>query len=141
MDVAFWTSLGGVVYAYFGYPVVLVALGLLVRAREKDGFADDSLPSLSIIIPAHNEAEVIGAKLDNMLALPYGGEVEIIVVSDGSTDSTEKLFSLRITTIDWYTLGCPIGKGKPMPSTRALVALRAISWCSQMRPLSSTNRH
>ncbi len=91
MDVAFWTSLGGVVYAYFGYPVVLIALGLLVRARKKDRFADDSLPSLSIIIPAHNEAEVIGAKLENMLALPYGGEVEVIVVSDGSTDSTEKI--------------------------------------------------
>ena len=78
-------------YAYFGYPVVLIALGLLVRARKKDRFADDSLPSLSIIIPAHNEAEVIGAKLENMLALPYGGDVEVIVVSDGSTDNTEKI--------------------------------------------------
>jgi len=91
MDIAFWISLGGVVYAYFGYPAVLVVLGMVFRARTSLVSDSVSLPSVSVIIPAHNEADVIGKKLENMLALPYAGQLEIIVVSDGSTDSTESI--------------------------------------------------
>jgi cellulose synthase/poly-beta-1,6-N-acetylglucosamine synthase-like glycosyltransferase len=49
-------------------------------------------PSLSVIIAAHNEEEGIGAKLEDCLSWAYPGElVEIIVASDGSTDSSEKI--------------------------------------------------
>ena len=45
-----------------------------------------------MIIPAHNEEGVIGARLDNLLALDYPGEqLEIVVVSDGSTDGTDEI--------------------------------------------------
>lgn len=91
MDVAFWISLCGVVYAYFGYPAVLVVAARLARARNNSRFPEDALPSISIVIPAHNEAAVIGAKLENTLALPYPGAAEIIVVSDGSSDGTEDI--------------------------------------------------
>ena len=91
MDVAFWISLCGVVYAYFGYPAVLVVAARLARARNDSRFPEDALPSISIVIPAHTEAAVIGAKLENTLALPYPGAAEIIVVSDGSSDGTEDI--------------------------------------------------
>jgi len=45
---------------------------------------------LSIIIPALNEARVIRSVLDAVLASPY--EKEIIVVDDGSTDESPKIF-------------------------------------------------
>jgi glycosyltransferase involved in cell wall biosynthesis len=50
-------------------------------------------PYVSIIIPAYNEAEVIGAVLDRILALKL--DSEIIVVNDGSTDATSQAASGR----------------------------------------------
>jgi glycosyltransferase involved in cell wall biosynthesis len=44
-------------------------------------------PILSIIIPCYNEDKAIGRTLERLLAL-YEGFAEIIVVSDGSTDSS-----------------------------------------------------
>ncbi|MDO8675361.1 MAG: glycosyltransferase family 2 protein [Candidatus Omnitrophota bacterium] len=48
--------------------------------------------TLSIIIPAYNEAVTIGAVLEKVLAVPLPGGLtrEIIVVNDGSTDGTEQ---------------------------------------------------
>jgi glycosyltransferase involved in cell wall biosynthesis len=49
---------------------------------------------LSVVIPAHNEEQRIGAMLDAYLpffAERYAGDVEFIVVVNGSTDSTEEV--------------------------------------------------
>jgi glycosyltransferase involved in cell wall biosynthesis len=47
-------------------------------------------PLLSVVLPAHNEAGVIDATLERIAALdcPLGHRIEVIVVSDGSTDAT-----------------------------------------------------
>lgn len=83
----FWVLAGGVAYTYAGYPVLL---GLLARRRpEVTAQVADDLPSVSVIIAAYNEADVIGAKLANTLDLDYpDGRLEIIVVADGSDDDT-----------------------------------------------------
>jgi dolichyl-phosphate beta-glucosyltransferase len=46
---------------------------------------------LSVVIPAYNEAHALGAHLSRILDWGAGrrGQVEVIVVDDGSTDSTE----------------------------------------------------
>lgn len=90
METIFWTSVAGIFYAYFGYPLILWLAGLL-RAGAAVGstwYSDGQLPSVSLIVPVHNEAEIIKQKLENSLALVYPGEWEIVVVSDGSTDAT-----------------------------------------------------
>jgi len=47
------------------------------------------LPSVSLIVPAYDEEEVIAAKVANALALDYPRErLQVIVASDGSTDAT-----------------------------------------------------
>lgn len=47
------------------------------------------LPTLSLIIPAFNEENWIDKKIRNSLGLEYPeSKIEIIVVTDGSTDST-----------------------------------------------------
>jgi glycosyltransferase involved in cell wall biosynthesis len=46
-------------------------------------------PKISIIIPAHNEAENIGALVGDIRSLYT--EAEVIVVNDGSTDETAKV--------------------------------------------------
>ncbi len=51
-------------------------------------------PTISILIAAHNEEAVIAEKLDSCLALDYPrAQVEVIVISDGSTDATAAIVS------------------------------------------------
>jgi dolichyl-phosphate beta-glucosyltransferase len=50
-------------------------------------------PELSVVIPAYNEAERIGPTLDSIAAYlkTVNPSYEIVVVSDGSTDSTDEV--------------------------------------------------
>lgn len=82
---------------YFAaYPIVTsilwVTTSLMFRLRwerktAEPIAADAVLPSVTVLIPAHNEAEVIGSALASVLRLDYP-HFEVIVVDDGSTDST-----------------------------------------------------
>jgi cellulose synthase/poly-beta-1,6-N-acetylglucosamine synthase-like glycosyltransferase len=85
----FWLSLAVLLYTYAGYPLLTIALGRLARRRVATG---SSLPSVTIIIAARNEARSIRATLENKLALDYPREkLQIIVVSDASTDGTDAI--------------------------------------------------
>jgi glycosyl transferase family 2 len=82
----FWGSVGVLAYAYAGFPL-LVAARALVRNRPIT--AGDGLPSVTAVIPAHNETGIIEEKLENTLSVGYPPEkLEIIVASDGSDDGT-----------------------------------------------------
>jgi cellulose synthase/poly-beta-1,6-N-acetylglucosamine synthase-like glycosyltransferase/peptidoglycan/xylan/chitin deacetylase (PgdA/CDA1 family) len=45
-------------------------------------------PPVSVIVPAHNEAAGIAATVRSIVETDYRGELEVIVVDDGSTDDT-----------------------------------------------------
>ncbi|MFJ5302914.1 glycosyltransferase [Streptomyces sp. NPDC088350] len=49
----------------------------------------------SIVIPAHNEARVIGRLLDSLLADSRGDEPDIVVVCNGCTDDTARIAAER----------------------------------------------
>jgi glycosyltransferase involved in cell wall biosynthesis len=50
-----------------------------------------SLPHVSLVVAAHQEEQVIGAKVANALALDYPRErLEIVVACDGCTDATAR---------------------------------------------------
>jgi cellulose synthase/poly-beta-1,6-N-acetylglucosamine synthase-like glycosyltransferase len=90
LAVVFWASAGLLVYAHLGYPAVL---WLLARSREGErgplGTSDDELPSVSLIIAAHDEEGIIERKVRDALVLDYPRDrLEVIVASDGSTDRT-----------------------------------------------------
>ena len=71
MEVLFWLSVCGVIYPYFGYPALLWVLGTLTGARRGDGAAAADLPTVSMIIPVHNEASRLERKVANTgLAYP-----------------------------------------------------------------------
>jgi cellulose synthase/poly-beta-1,6-N-acetylglucosamine synthase-like glycosyltransferase len=87
MEALFWICVLGVFYPYAGYPIVLYAIGLVRSTRT--AVAGEALPSVSMIMPVHNEAKRIAAKLENTRALDYPADrLEILFISDGSTDDT-----------------------------------------------------
>jgi cellulose synthase/poly-beta-1,6-N-acetylglucosamine synthase-like glycosyltransferase len=87
--VLFWGSLGALAWTQLGYPVAAAALA---RLRGRPVHKDDSTPSVSLIVAAHNEEGVIERRLENLLALDYPAEgLEIVVASDASTDRTDEL--------------------------------------------------
>jgi len=88
----FWACLAILVYSYAGYPLLVA---LVARIRPSGGSAGETpLPSVSILLSVFNEEAVIREKIENFLALDYPPELlELVVVSDGSTDATESLVS------------------------------------------------
>ena len=86
----FWAALFLVVYTYLIYPVLL---WLLAVGRKVPEYAPlGEWPAASLIIAAHNEEAVLRAKLENALAMDYPAErLDIIVVSDASTDGTDRI--------------------------------------------------
>jgi glycosyltransferase involved in cell wall biosynthesis len=87
--VLFWASLAGILWTHVGYPLA-AALIALVRTREVH--KADVTPSVTVIVPAHDEEGVIAARLDNLLALDYPpDQLEVVVASDGSTDRTDAI--------------------------------------------------
>ena len=85
VQVIFWAAVGLIVYTHVGYPLLLRALA---GRRGQHAPAQAAPPSVSLIVAAHNEGDVIAEKVQNMRALEYPGELELIVASDGSTDAT-----------------------------------------------------
>jgi poly-beta-1,6-N-acetyl-D-glucosamine synthase len=89
LDVAFFSFLFLVFHTYVGYPLLLTVWGLkkpatLVRAYDT--------PRVTIVIAAWNEAHHIVARIENCLQQVYPPELlEIVVVSDGSTDQTSEI--------------------------------------------------
>ena len=85
----FWASLGGLAWTHVGYPV---AAATLARLRRRPVARQDIEPTVTLIVPAHDEEDVIGRRVENLLELDYPGEkLSIVVASDGSTDRTDEI--------------------------------------------------
>ncbi|MGH2980803.1 MAG: glycosyltransferase, partial [Solirubrobacterales bacterium] len=93
LEALFWISAALIVYAQAGYPLVLWLLARLRRHPTLEHPAPlAELPQVSLIIPAHDEAEVIADRVANALALDYPRDrLQLIVASDGSADGTAQL--------------------------------------------------
>lgn len=90
-EVVFISSLASVVYVYLGYPLLLAIVSRFLR-RVDPSIDNSYLPSVSLIISAYNEQKIIAKKLRNTLTLDYPHDkLEIIVLSDGSTDKTDEI--------------------------------------------------
>ena len=75
------------VYTYLVFPVAMAIIG---RRRPALRSRPEKLPSVSLVIPAHNEEDVIARKIKNSKSIDYPN-LEIIVASDGSTDRTNEI--------------------------------------------------
>lgn len=91
MRLVFWLSIGFIVCTYGGYPAWLY---LRARFRAKPVHRAAITPDVSVVMAVYNGAKYLPEKLRNLSELDYPKErKEIIVVSDGSTDDTERILS------------------------------------------------
>jgi cellulose synthase/poly-beta-1,6-N-acetylglucosamine synthase-like glycosyltransferase len=91
MEVLFWLSLLFIVYTYVGYPILLFLWSILVHRRVRKYYPHDE-PRVSVVIAARNEGKNIAGRIANLTSQQYPpGKLEIIIVSDGSTDNTAAL--------------------------------------------------
>jgi len=111
MKFLFWFSVICVLYTYIGYPFILMVI-VFVKDKLFSLFSKYSTlhtglnsfnpaphmlptgfyPSVSIIIAAYNEDNVIRDKIEKILNLDYPPDkLEIIVASDASTDKTDDI--------------------------------------------------
>lgn len=73
----------------------LVKFRRLIRPSRRLFYSeDDQLPSISLIIAAYNEENIIERKIQNTLALRYPADrLRVIFVTDGSSDRTPQIVS------------------------------------------------
>jgi hypothetical protein len=89
LELIFWLCIIGVGYAYLGYPLLLAVIAGDEEARHTGDDGPHEWPSLTVLVAARNEARRLAAKLDDVLAQDYPADrLQVIVVSDGSTDDT-----------------------------------------------------
>jgi len=88
MEFVFWISLLAIAYPYAIYPAVLVLLNRLAGRRAHVG-DPSARPSVTLILPVHNEAKRIEAKMRNILELDYpADQIQVLVIGDACTDDS-----------------------------------------------------
>jgi cellulose synthase/poly-beta-1,6-N-acetylglucosamine synthase-like glycosyltransferase len=88
VETLFWLSLLAVAYPYAIYPAVLVLLNRLARRRLPPP-GTQYCPTVSVILPVHNEGGRIAGKIGNLLALDYPPDrMQVLVIGDGCTDDS-----------------------------------------------------
>lgn len=89
MATLFWGSVFLVAYPYVVYPLLVALIGAF---RPRPVAARPIESSITLLIPAYNEARHIAATVQNKLDQNYPQDkLQIIVVSDGSSDGTDEI--------------------------------------------------
>ncbi len=99
LKILFWACLLIVFYTYLGYGILLY---IIIRLRrffkgkpQKTVMPqDDELPTMTLMICAYNEEDVVAEKMENTLDIDYPKDkLRIMWVTDGSNDHTNELLS------------------------------------------------
>jgi cellulose synthase/poly-beta-1,6-N-acetylglucosamine synthase-like glycosyltransferase len=104
IEIVFWLAAFIAIYTYILYPLLLFILYAgahlrcelaALRSGRTRGPSDRvELPALTLIVPAHNEERYIRRKLLNLEQLEYPRDrLDVIFVSDGSTDGTNAILA------------------------------------------------
>ena len=89
LKIVLWGAFLGLVYTYVGYPCILAVWKWW--AAKPSRRASSNFPTVSIVIAARNEGKRLAVRIDNCLRQDYPPDLlNIIVVSDGSTDGTDE---------------------------------------------------
>jgi cellulose synthase/poly-beta-1,6-N-acetylglucosamine synthase-like glycosyltransferase len=121
-EILFWISVLALLYVFVGYPLILLLLGKITQRPPV--LKKAICPPVTLLISAYNEEEVIEAKIRNSVALDYPREMlEIIVVSDASTDGTDDIVR-RYKAEGVILQRMPVRKGKTAGLNEAVPVAR-----------------
>jgi cellulose synthase/poly-beta-1,6-N-acetylglucosamine synthase-like glycosyltransferase len=99
LKILFWACLLIVFYTYIGYGILLyiiIRLKRLFKGKPMKSAtpSDEELPTMTLMICAYNEEDVVAEKMENTLALDYPKDkLRIMWVTDGSSDHTNELLA------------------------------------------------
>ena len=95
------------------FTITFYLLSFLDKKEKVMDYSEQELPSVSIIIPAFNEEKGIKGSINSALGIDYPKDkLEIIVVDDGSKDSTyEKIKEYQNERIRVFKHNKNMGKG------------------------------
>ena len=99
LKILFWATLLIVFYTYIGYGILLyiiIRLKRLFAGKPCEAVPpkDEELPTMTLMICAYNEEDVVKEKMENTLALDYPKDkLRIMWVTDGSNDRTNELLA------------------------------------------------
>lgn len=100
LKILFWAMLLIVFYTYLGYGILLYLIIRLKRFFKGKPLktvlpSDEELPTMTLMICAYNEEDVVAEKMANTLALDYPHDkFRIMWVTDGSNDRTNELLKV-----------------------------------------------
>lgn len=82
-------SMGALLQTYILYPVELFLINAISSNQPVE---NHSLPSVTLIVAAYNEEDIIETKIENSLQLDYpDSKLDIVVFSDESSDDTDEI--------------------------------------------------
>jgi len=86
----FWISAFGIFYSYGLYAAIIrIASTIFGPSQAPQLLGDDQLPTVSLLICAHNEQDILEKRIHNALSSDYPKDkLEIVIASDGSRDQT-----------------------------------------------------
>ena len=90
----FCVSVPFMIFAVYG--TIILYYNKVKRKRNKGNFDDENIqyePSVSVVVPTHNEKSIISKRIENLLNSSYPKEKLEIIFVDDSTDSTSEIIT------------------------------------------------
>lgn len=118
----------------FGGLRFLIFLVLVVRRRQRRWLAPvrpEAWPSVTVLVPCHNEEAVIATTLDSLLNLSYP-RLDVVVIDDGSSDSTAAIvagYGSRVRLIQQSKAGKAAALNRGIASLTSELALLVDADC------------
>lgn len=97
MKIVYWLSLFIVFYTFLGYGILLyflVRIRRVVKGKRIVPGLNQNFPSLTLVVAAYNEEDLIIEKIQNTLGLNYPADkLSLLFITDGSNDRTPDLIA------------------------------------------------
>ncbi len=113
---------GLIIYHHLIYPLMLQKMHRYQLQKNKhapkNSSSEATLPSICVLIPAYNEAEVIADKISNLACLEYPTDkLKVVIACDGCSDDTADIarrsaVDVENSQLDLTIIELPENRGK-----------------------------
>ena len=120
MDTALWIASGIVTASMLGWTWLALARGWFWRTDQRlEGRYEEAVgagpwPSVAVVVPARNEAQVIPRSLSTLLNQDYPGPLHVFLVDDVSEDGTAEA-AREVARVEGSGYGLTVVQGEPLP--------------------------